>query len=234
MSTALEKFAPDVWVKQYPIRYSGCTFPALMTVIRLKAGHLLIHSPCEIDSQTKAEIADLGPTAFIVAPGTYHYLHVISCQKAFPDAKTFLCPGIERKRPNIPFEGILDGTAQPEWDAELDQVLVEGSRFIWEVAFLHRASRTLILVDLIENIGDSTPGTNWVLRFFWKVVFRMWNRPKPAPEYQLGWRDKTAARRSLSRILSWDFERVLIAHGEPIVTDARETLRKAWRGVLAG
>ncbi len=142
MSTALEMFAPDVWVKKYPIRYSGCTFPALMTVIRLKAGRLLIHSPCEIDSQTKAEIADLGPTAFIVAPGTYHYLHVISCQTAFPDAKTFLCPGIERKRPKIPFDGILDGNAQPEWDAELDQVLVEGSRFIWEVAFLHRASRT--------------------------------------------------------------------------------------------
>ncbi len=149
-----------------------------MTVIRLKAGRLLIHSPCEIDSQTKAEIADLGPTAFIVAPGTYHYLHVISCQKAFPDAKTFLCPGIERKRPKIPFDGILDGNTQPEWDAELDQVLVEGSRFIWEVAFLHRASRTLILVDLIENIGDSTPGTNSVSRFFWKVVFRMWNRPR--------------------------------------------------------
>ena len=202
MSTVLEMFAPDVWVKKYPIRYSGCTFSALMTVIRLKGGHLLIHSPCEIDPQTKAE--------------------------------TFLCPGIERKRPDIPFDEILDNNAQPEWDAELDQVLVEGSRFMWEVAFLHRASRTLILVDLIENIGDSTPGTNWVLRFFWKVVFRMWNRPKPAPEYQLGWKDKTAARRSLSTILSWDFERVLIAHGAPIVTDAKETLLKAWQGVLAG
>ena len=36
------------------------------------------------------------------------------------------------------------------------------------------------LVDLVENIGDATPGTDRVLRFWWKVVMRMWNRARPA------------------------------------------------------
>ena len=234
MSPTLEEFVPGIWVKEYQIRYSGCTFPARMTVIRLDTGHLFIHSPCEIDSQTKAEIAALGRAAFIVGPGNFHYLHVISCQTAFPMAKTFICPGIEGKRPDILYDGVLGDTPQSEWKADFDQVLVQGSRFMWEVAFLHRASRTLILVDLIENMGDSTPGVNWVLKFFWKLVFGMWNRPKPAPEYQLGWKDKKAAKRSLTRILSWDFQQVIIAHGEPIVSDAKKTLREAWRRVLAG
>lgn len=33
-----------------------------------------------------------------------------------------------------------------------------------------------------------------------------------APEYQLGWKDKKAAKRSLEQMLEWDFERVLLAH----------------------
>ena len=57
----------------------------------------------------------------------------------------------------------------------------------------------------------------------------MWNNPKPAPEYQLGWRDKAAARAALSNMLLWDFERVILAHGDLIETDARRTVEQAWK-----
>ena len=72
---------------------------------------------------------------------------------------------------------------------------------MWEVVFYHRANKTLILVELTENFTDQTPNVNWVLELWWKVVIRMWNHPKPAPEHQMGWRDKTAARQSLRKIL---------------------------------
>lgn len=62
----------------------------------------------------------------------------------------------------------------------------------------------------------------------------MWNRPRPAPEYQLGWRDKAAARESLERILAWDFERVVLAHGDCIEAAARARLREAWARPLSG
>ncbi len=95
--------------------------------------------------------------------------------------------------------------------------------------FFHKPSRTLILVDLIENIGDKTRGVGWGLKFWWKLVFRMWNRPKPAPEYQLGWKDKVAARQSLLQILGWNFERVIISHGDLIDQNAKEVVRLAWK-----
>jgi hypothetical protein len=38
----------------------------------------------------------------------------------------------------------------------------------------HRASRTLILVDLIENFTDATPNTGGALKFWFKYVLRMW------------------------------------------------------------
>jgi hypothetical protein len=57
----------------------------------------------------------------------------------------------------------------------------------------------------------------------------MWNKPKPAPEYQLGWKDKKAAGKSLQKMLEWDFERIIIAHGENIESDAKTKAHEAWK-----
>ena len=124
-------------------------------------------------------------------------------------------------------------TSPDAWADELDQALVRGNRFIWEVAFLDKPTKTLILTDLVENIGEHTEGTNWVLELWWKVVMDMWDNPKPAPEYQMGWSDKAAAKKSLEKILAWDFDRVVLAHGENLENDAKEILREAWRKPLA-
>jgi hypothetical protein len=233
MESSLTKYVPGrIWLKDYPVRFGGMNIAARMTVIRLGDGRLLIHSPCAIDEALKADIEALGPVGFIVAPGDYHHLHIKSCQRAFPEAETHICPGVEKKQPGLVFDALLGDSPDPGWTKDLDQVPLHGSRFIREVAFFHRPSRTLILVDLIENYGDASGKVDWLLRFWWKYVFRMWNRPKPAPEYQMGWKDKAAARGSLERILAWDFERIVIAHGELIETDAHNAARTAWRQVL--
>ena len=101
-----------------------------------------------------------------------------------------------------------------------------------EVAFLHKPTKTLILVDSIELIGDETPGTNWVLCFWWKYLVRMWNVPKPAPEYQMGWKDKLQAKQCMERILQWDFESVIISHGDNFTEDAKSVVHGAWKGII--
>lgn len=224
----------EIWIKEYPIRYAGAEFLSRMTVIRLSDGRLLLHSPCEIDPQTRSEIEALGQVAYIMAPGSYHYFYVPSAQAAFPEAETYLCPGIERKRPDLDFDWLLADRAPEGWAADLEQVLVRGNRLMWEVAMFHKASKTLILVDLLENFTDQTPEVNWTLKFWWKAIMHMWNHPKPAPEYQLGWKDKAAARQSLERILEWDFERVILAHGDLVEKDAQAVVRAAWKNPLEG
>ena len=224
-----EFVAGQIWLQEYPIHYAGCDFNARMSVIRISALQLLLHSPCEIDAPTKDSISALGDVACIVAPGSYHHLHIPSAQAAFPNAETYICPGVERKRPEIDFDWFL-GDRPPEiWVGALDQVLVRGNKYIWEVVFFHKPSKTLLVVDLIENITDQTPNVNWTLKLWWKVVFHMWNHPKPAPEYQLGWKDKAAATKSLQRILDWDFERIVLSHGDLIERDAKATARAAWK-----
>lgn len=229
----LVEFIPGcLWLWEYPVHYAGLDFFARMSVLRLSDDSLLLHSPCEIDAGLRAQIMALGVVRHIVAPGNFHYLHVPSAQSAFPDAETYICPGIERKAPGLHFDWVLGDRAPAAWVGEMDQVLVRGNRIIWEVAFFHRASRTLLLVDLIENIGDSTRGVGWGIKLWWKLVFRMWNRAKPAPEYQMGWKDKVAAKESLERILDWDFERIVLAHGDLIASNGRAVARDAWARVL--
>jgi len=231
--TKLIEYVPGfIWLKEYPIRFAGCRFNARMSVIRLTDGNLMIHSPCPPDMSIKADIDALGTVRIIIAPGNYHYLNASKFLKAFPDAKLFICPGVEKKDASLTDACLLTDEPDASWSTDLDQVLIRGSRFIQEVAFFHRPSRTLILVDLIENYGDKTAKANWVLRFWWKYVFRMWNRPKPAPEYQLGWNDKLAAKESLERILAWDFDRIILAHGDLIEDDAHQIARDAWQSVL--
>tara|TARA_R110000868_G_scaffold8205_3_gene42547 strand:- start:138209 stop:138916 length:708 start_codon:yes stop_codon:yes gene_type:complete len=221
-----------IWLKDYPVHYSGITFNARMTIVRLHDDSLLLHSPCEIDLALKTTIEALGKVNYIVAPGTYHYLHVPSAQQAFPKAKTLICPGIEKKQPNLHYDSLLSDTPEPDLQTDFKQVLIQGAGGMNEVAFYHIPSQTLVLVDLIEYITDKTPDIGWGIKFWWKLIFRMWNKPKPAPEYQLGWKDKSAAAKSLQHILTWNFQRIVIAHGDLINSDAQQMATQAWSSVL--
>ena len=233
MKPLTELVPGQIWVQEYPINFAGCDFNARMTVIEISNTCLMLHSPCEIDSATKQAISALGDVVCIVAPSTYHHIHVPSAQAAFPDAETYICPGIERKRPELDFDWFLSDRPAELWRETLDQILVRGNKFIWEVAFFHRPSKTLILVDLIENFTDRTANVNWVLKLWWKVVFHMWDNPKPAPEYQMGWKDKVAARKSLQKILHWDFEKIIMSHGDLITAEAKKTALRAWQTPLS-
>jgi hypothetical protein len=232
--THLHEYIKDqIWICEYPVRFGGMDLFARTTIIKLDNGELIVHDPCKIDDDLKSEIDLLGTVRFIVAPGSYHHLFVTDFQAKYPGAETFLCPGLERKRPDINFDWILGNKPDPRWEGTLEQVLIQGTRYIWEMAFFHKPSKTLLLVDLLENIGDDYQHeAGLLLQFWWKSVFRMWNNPKAAPEYQMGWGDKHKVKTGLNKILSWDADSVILAHGEIIEHNVNSILRTAWKRVL--
>ena len=68
-----------------------------------------------------------------------------------------------RERSQVQESGVglnadLGPIASDAWAGELDQIIVPGGFGVTEVAFLHRASRTLILTDLIENFEPEKIG----------------------------------------------------------------------------
>jgi hypothetical protein len=230
----LTEYVPgQIWLLEYPVRFAGMELFGRTTIIRLENGELIVHDPCVVIENIKDQINDLGVVKYIIAPGTYHHLYVAEFQEAYPDAETFLCPGLESKRPDLNFDWLLGNKVDNRWADVLEQVLLQGTRYITEVAFFHKPSDTLILVDLLENIGDDYQHqAGLLLRFYWKVIFRMWNNPKAAPEYQLGWGNKEIVKAGLNKILSWDAKRLILSHGENIEGDVNQILRKAWKSVL--
>jgi hypothetical protein len=54
MSLQLEEYIPGtIWICRYPVSYMGTESDARMTMIRLRDGQLMLHSPCAIDDQIK-------------------------------------------------------------------------------------------------------------------------------------------------------------------------------------
>ena len=230
MSEPLRELVPNLlWVKEHPVRLAGGRFLTRMTVIRLENG-VCLHSPVEIDAPTRSAIEGLGDVRAIIAPSTFHHFFVASAQKAFPAARTYAVEGLDRKRTDLRFDELLGETPPAWWAGEMEQVVI-GNRVMREVDFFHRASRTLVATDLVENFRDETPGTNALLRAYMRL-FGMWGRPRAAPELRMFTRDRKAARLALDRLLAWDFDRAIVAHGELLDHDPKKAIREAWRWVL--
>ena len=139
------------------------------------------------------------------------------------------CAGGER---TLVFDADLGDAPEPEWGADIDQVVFRGSFVMTEVVFFHRASRTAIFADLIENLPR-----DWFKG--WRgFVARLDGIVAPNPGAPREWRpsfiNRRDARAALERILAWPIERVLIAHGEPAATNGAAFVRSAFAWLLGG
>ena len=97
-----------------------------------------------------------------------------------------------------------------------------------EVVFFHAASRTLIVADLCEHFGPHSPRS---LRLLMRLA-RMYGRPRMPPDWQLSFRDRAATRASFERVLAWDFDRVILAHGALLESGAREVFEREYAWAL--
>jgi hypothetical protein len=221
----LRPIAPALWVAETPLRFRGIEVGRRMTVVRLASGSLLVHSPASLCPQLREALEQLGAVRFVVPASSMHgHLFMEQYRAAYADAEFFSAPGLDRKRTDLQFDGTLGDAPDPRWSEDLDQAAVLGHRFVTEIVFLHRPSRTLIVGDLGFTIGESAPAA---MRLLARLA-RSYGRLSPTPMFRFGLRDKAAARRSLARILDWDFDRIIVGHGELLETGGKNALRKAY------
>lgn len=226
---ALRPLAQNLWVAERPQRFYGLEVGTRMTVIRLADGSLLLHSPVALDADLRRALDAIGRVRFAVAPNRVHHLYAGGVAEAYPEARLWVGPGLEKKRPDLVFEGVLGDEAPAEWKGQVDQLFFRGRPFENEVVFLHRASRTLILCDLAFNFGPSAAAATRLLM----RLIRSYGRFGPTKLDPLLIRDRRAARESLERILAWDFDRVVIAHGDVLESGGREAMRESYAWLLA-
>jgi len=217
----LEPLADGLWVATRPLPILVGDVGTRMTVVRLESGDLWLHSPVALDSATRAALDRLGEVRWIVGPSKVHHLFLGEYAAAYPAAELCAAPGLPAKREDLRFQHVLDGSWAPPWAAELPHLLFEGAPLMNEVVFFHRATRTLLLTDLCFHVQ---PGVTGRARLFHWLVGAAPGRFGPHRLIRAGIRDRAAARRSLERILEWDFDRVVVSHGAVLERGGRARL----------
>lgn len=216
-SSSLRQLAPGVHVVEAPQRFLGLEVGARMTVLELDGG-LLVHSPVAIDP---AAIAHLGAPRWVVAPNLLHHLHVGPWAAA--GLQAWAAPGLADKRPDLRFHGVLESASRPFGD-EVEVLPLRCLPMTAEVVLLHRPSRTLIVSDLVFNFPATAP---WRTR---AVMRCLCGYPGCRTTLIERWAiRRDVARRELGRLATWDFDRLIMAHGEVIETGGKSALAGAFR-----
>jgi hypothetical protein len=219
----LTKFAEGVWLASAPNKYLGWQLGTRMTVLRLGDGSLLIHSPIALDDSLKREIDTLGPVGHIVAPNLFHHLHAGDAARAFPEAKLHGAAGLRKKRPDLRLDALLGEQNEPAWGDDLETLTIEGT-LLDETIFWHKPSGTLVTADLIENFESAD---DWWTRLYLKAG-GIHGKVGLSRMLRLAFRDRKKARRDIDQILGWGFDRIVLAHGNPIGSNGVDALRETY------
>jgi len=230
MPRRLETFVEgELWTSWRPQRFYGIEMGTRMTLCRLSDGSVWVHSPIDPDAPLLRSIGAIGEVRHVVAPSRLHHLYVAAFAEHFPQASLHGSPDLPAKRPDLRWDAVLGDVPDPAWARDLDQTVVRGNRYLDEVVFYHHRSRTLILTDLCEEGSESWP----LLSRLAARAAGIYQRHGPPLEMKLLFRsDRTATRRTVERILSWDFDRMILSHGSLIQRGAKEVFREAYAFAL--
>lgn len=209
----LRAFGSNVWTAEGPpVSVAGpLKLPTRMVVVKLHDGSLWLNSPVEASTREMDALAGLGPIAHLVAPTKLHVWRLAAWSTHFPQARTWAPPEI------------LCDDAPRDWSPDIEQAVFCGNAFLDEVEFFHPASRTLMFTDFIQNYPAQPhrPLMDLVLK---ASGARGGGMPT---DIKLTLTDRARARESARRLLAWDFDNLIPAHGDCIMGGAKVFLASA-------
>ena len=225
----LSAFADGVWCDTGPSQFIGLELTATMTVLRVSDG-LLLHSPLPMTPERRAAVAALGPVTQLYAPNTFHHQWLGEWLQAFPSATVHAPRELSKKRPDLRIDRFHDEDASRDFGGVLTEAPIRGFR-LRETALIYHPGRTLVVTDLVHNVGRPTHG--WT-----KLYTRMMGfYDRVAMSRVLRWTsfdDKSAARQSVDALLAQDFDGLIVGHGAPLRSAGRDALAAALAWLPAG
>jgi hypothetical protein len=228
-----QAFAKNVWTIDGPnVRDFGVMFTTRMVVVRLSDGSVWVNSPVSVPFDTLKDITVLGPVRYLVAATPRHVWRLEGWHTLFPDAQMWAprtSPLTLEKR-HVVLTGTLGDTPPQGWAEDLDQLAFKGNPLIEEVIFFHKQSGTVILDDLIQ-IHPVVKGKA-LRNALIKLAGVSYPHGGVALDIRLSFTNRNLARRSLEKLLSWEFDKLIIAHGECIEKGAKAFVERAFRWLV--
>lgn len=213
----LKPVAPGVHVLDTDQRFLGLELGTRMTVLELDGG-LLVHSPVDV---APSVLEHVGDPRWVLAPNLFHHLYIGPWVDA--GLQGWGAPGLPDKRSDVRFEGVVSTGTSPFGD-DVETYVLRCFSLTNEVVLLHKPSRTLLVSDLVFNISPHAP---WMTRAAMRCLGGYPGCAVTLLERVAMRRD--LAREDLAKIASWDFDRVVMAHGDVIETGGKQALLRAFR-----
>jgi hypothetical protein len=234
----LKSVATDVWIVDGPIIRFGMPWPKLpfptrMTIIRVGERELFVHSPTPLIPSLRTELAEVGEPRWIIGPNRIHFWWIPEWRAAFPLADVYLAPHIlEQSAGRIDFGTCpLEHDSGYPWDQDIATLSVTGS-YMTEVDFFHHASRTLLLTDLIENFEPQKLDSLMAHWLTWLAGVQDPDGQMPRDMRLTFNKQRPQLKAAVERMIRFDPERVIIAHGRWYDRNGTRELRRAFRWLL--
>ncbi len=224
MKMGLQPFGAGIWLERAPVRIVGTELTSTMSVLKLGDGGVLVYSPVELTPARRAAVEAIGEVRHLYAPNTFHHQWLGGWATAYPTARVHAPRALRSKRPELRIDRYHDSEPEPAFAGVVDEVHVDGCR-LHETVLLVRPSATLLVADLVQNIGQ--PEGTWTKIYTKSMGFY----DQVALSRFLRWTafdDRKLARRSIDEILALNFERLVVGHGTPVFEGGREALRTAY------
>lgn len=216
-----------IWVQHAPLRFFGVEVGSRMTVVQLRNNQLFVHSPLQLNDVIAAQLDNIGRVSYIVSPNNLHHLFIGDYFDHYKHAKFYASPGLTAKRKDIKFTAELKNEPDPDWAESLDQMIFFGHESFQEVVFYHRFSKTLIVADLLMNFTERASSLT-------KLVTRLmgiYGQPTLPLDFKHSSLQALRFQMSVKKLMEWDFQRIILAHGDIIPQNGKEVLRQAFEGL---
>ena len=198
-------------------------------VIRLSDGTLFIHAPLALTPDLKAALDKLGEVSIVATPNSEHCDFVAQWKYFYPKAKYLACPGLSKRRQDLPFDGELstDNTPDASYADDIEQIFIKAVPFFNEVLFYHKQSRSLLVTDVFWNfpegkdIPTGTSAFRWMMNRIYKPVYE-----------RILVRDRKQFEDSMQKVLEKDIQRIIPCHGYIIENGAKTWMTEFFSSLL--
>jgi hypothetical protein len=193
-----------------------------MTIIKCQNDDLFIHSCIKLESEQLNSLKDLGRVKWILVPNNYHTKDIAWFSRQFPEAEVLCTSPITKKLHRLGLSGL---TLLPHcFPDELLEVLsfkIMESVKNTEIECFHAESKSLIVTDLVFNLN--VKHMSFVSKFFHKL--NQSDRFGPTKLFKkLFLLNKTIFLEEIDELLSLDFDKIILSHGDIINDHAKEKL----------
>ncbi|KAI0790556.1 hypothetical protein C8Q75DRAFT_806457 [Abortiporus biennis] len=222
----IREVTKDVWTFSRPFNIGRVPVGGRSTAIRLGSGSVWVLVSTRLTEETKAKLDELGDVKYIVAPNVFHHLFLKSYKDTYPNAKVIGVKGLNEKKrvEGWQLDGVFDASAPDE------QHGFESFKN-HDVAFYHKASKTVLGADLLFNLPGNEQYSKTDLSPNFPILTSVF---QPATFFTrlfiwLKEGDREAMTRDAQKVASWDFDRYIPCHGDVIESGAKELWKSTYR-----